>query len=83
MDVILNVELAGRQGTEVAMHTTNQNTIFEYKVWMSQLISIEIFDLTGKIVDQIFNGILNSGSHSINYNITALYSGIYIYKIIR
>jgi len=77
----MNIVVNNVKHINVTPNPSESYTTFNISVTENQLISIEIFDLTGKIVDQIYNGTLQSGSHSINYNVSALNSGIYIYKI--
>ena len=44
--------------------------------------SILIYDITGKLIDNVINRVITSGSQSIEYNTSYLNNGIYIYKII-
>jgi hypothetical protein len=43
--------------------------------------TISIFDITGKLVDNVINRVTTSGSQSVEYNTSNLNNGIYIYKI--
>ena len=58
------------------MRTTN----FNFNVKNSNETNISIYDITGKLVDNVINRVTTSGSQSVEYN-TLLTKGIYIYKI--
>ena len=40
-----------------------------------------MYDITGKLVDNVENTLIGIGSHSINYNTSILTPGVYIYKL--
>ena len=44
-------------------------------------VNIELFDITGKLVDNVINGYFTKGLNTINYNSSDLNSGIYLYKV--
>ena len=48
---------------------------------ISEYVTIDIFDLKGSLVDNIYAGIMNSGMQRINKNLEKLNTGIYILKI--
>lgn len=43
-------------------------------------VGIELYDLNGKKVDNIFNGVKNSGEHKLKYNLSRLPSGVYFVR---
>ena len=45
-------------------------------------LSIEIFDVEGRRVESLFNGIKSSGYHSVDWDATYHTSGLYFVKII-
>jgi len=59
----------------------NSSTIIEFEIKKSGDISIEIFDITGKKIDEIINGYYTNGKYSIKYNAENLNSGIYFYRL--
>lgn len=59
----------------------NPVTNINYQVNETSNISINIYDINGKFVDELFNGYLNAGMHSIEWNASGLASGTYILKI--
>jgi len=48
---------------------------------MNEFVTIDIFDLKGRLVNNIYSGIVNSGMQNINKNLEKLNNGIYILKI--
>ena len=55
---------------------TNQ-TIIEFVLTKSTNININIYSTSGKLFDNIYNGVLSKGSHSINYNSSKIQTGEY------
>ena len=53
--------------------------LFELNV--SDFVTVDIYDLKGSLVNNLFSGILNSGMNRINKNLEKLTKGIYILKI--
>ena len=47
----------------------------------SDFVTVDIYDLKGSLVNNLFSGILNSGMNRINKNLEKLTKGIYILKI--
>jgi hypothetical protein len=43
---------------------------------------LEIYDVTGKNIDNLFEGIKTPGTYQVNYDASKLSSGIYFYKLI-
>jgi photosystem II stability/assembly factor-like uncharacterized protein len=55
----------------------NPSTTISYSVEKRGMVSIKIFDITGKEVDVLFNGEREAGSYTIKYNAGNLASGVY------
>ena len=56
-------------------------TSFNFDVKNTSEIKISVYDITGKLVDNLLNRVLPNGSHTLNYNTSLLNKGIYIYII--
>lgn len=65
----------------VSPNPSENYTIFNFNVKNSNETNISIYDITGKLVDNVINSVLTSGSQSVEYNTSHLNNGIYIYKI--
>jgi len=44
-------------------------------------VKIEIFDISGKKIDNLVNGNMNAGHYSVQWDASAYSSGVYIYRI--
>ena len=66
----------------VAPNPANEMTNFNIILRNNKEVSIQIFDITGKMVDNINRANYSKGVHSISYNTTNLTNGIYIYQVI-
>tara|TARA_B100000676_G_scaffold192506_1_gene189215 strand:- start:4621 stop:6693 length:2073 start_codon:yes stop_codon:yes gene_type:complete len=56
----------------------NPNVNFDLQINNSDLVEINVYDLKGNKVFEIFSGVLNSGTHSFNWNANNFPTGIYI-----
>ena len=65
----------------ISPNPANENTTFNLTLTTNGLVNINIFDITGKFIDNVNNDFLSKGSHVIPYNTSNLNSGIYIYQI--
>lgn len=59
----------------------NPSTIIDFGIEIDSQVNIEIFDLLGRKVVNLYSGYLKSGSHQILFDASKLSSGIYIYKL--
>jgi hypothetical protein len=64
----------------------NGSTVIPFEVDESMEISIVIYDITGKLVDNVFSGYLEPGYHSFTWDSFDIHgnsvpSGFYIYQI--
>ena len=66
----------------VGPNPANEMTNFNIILRNNKEVSIELFDLTGKLVDNVINSYFTKGLNTINYNSSELNSGIYLYKVI-
>lgn len=59
----------------------NSETSIEFEIPKVDNYRLEIYNLLGQKIDELFNKRITSGKHRINYNTNKLSSGIYIYRI--
>ena len=59
----------------------NPSTTISYYVPVQSKISISVFNISGKEVIKLFDGISNEGSYSVRFDGTVVPSGIYFYKL--
>lgn len=59
----------------------NPSTTISYSIPKSGMVTLKIFDITGREVSTLVNGYMNAGSKEIQFNASNLSSGIYFYTI--
>jgi hypothetical protein len=47
----------------------------------SGMLTIDVYDITGRVIDQVFSTEVNTGKFSTNYTFSGIKSGIYFLKI--
>jgi len=71
---------------EFALHANypnpfNPSTNISFAVPERSDVSIQIFDVNGRLVETLASGILAAGNHSLKWNAIDLASGIYFYRL--
>jgi hypothetical protein len=59
----------------------NPSTTIVYEIAWSTHITIKVYDVMGREVAELVNGIQDAGSYSIQWNASSLSSGVYYYRI--
>ncbi|NLH61912.1 MAG: T9SS type A sorting domain-containing protein, partial [Ignavibacteriales bacterium] len=59
----------------------NPTTQIQYTIPERGNVSIKVYDVLGNEVATLFNGMQESGSHSVNFDASKLSSGMYLYTI--
>lgn len=59
----------------------NPNTSIKFDIAKTDMVKLNIFDVTGKVVSSIVNERLNAGSYSFDFKPGELSSGVYFYKL--
>jgi flagellar hook assembly protein FlgD len=59
----------------------NPSTNINFKLPESGLVNISIYDINGKLVEELINRNLSAGNHLIDWNAINYPSGIYFYRI--
>jgi hypothetical protein len=81
----INTNAASNERTstiDVAPNPANSNAMFTFKAAHTAKTSIEVFDLTGKKVADVFMGTVEAGaSYNVNYNVSDLATGLYTYRL--
>ncbi|MCZ4410731.1 T9SS type A sorting domain-containing protein [Cryomorphaceae bacterium 1068] len=61
---------------------TNGQSFVNFSVSQSEMTTLEVYDMTGKMVEALFSGIAQPGSdYRFEFNGTGLPNGIYIYRL--
>lgn len=59
----------------------NPTTWIRYELPVEGLVTLSVFDVTGKLITTLFSEKQNSGMYEINFNASKLPSGIYLYRL--
>lgn len=59
----------------------NPSTTISFSLNNQQKVTLEVFNITGKLVETITNRIYTAGTHAVQYNAENLASGVYFYRL--
>lgn len=59
----------------------NPSTNIKYSVTKQGFVKMTVFDISGKEIDVLVNGVQQPGIYSVSYNASKLPSGVYFYKM--
>ncbi len=60
----------------------NPTTTISYDLPKSSFVTISVYDITGKLVENLINENKEAGSYSIKWNASNISSGIYLYRLV-
>jgi len=59
----------------------NPVTVINYQIPYSDIVTLKVYDVSGKEVASLVNEMKNAGMHSVTFNASGLTSGFYFYKL--
>jgi hypothetical protein len=59
----------------------NPNTIIDYSVPKEGKISLEVFDVSGRMISTLVNEVKLAGNYKYDFNAGSLATGVYFYKL--
>ena len=59
----------------------NPSTTIEYQLPKAGIVQIKIYDVTGRLVERLFNGKQTAGVHTITFNANNFGSGVYFVRV--
>ncbi len=59
----------------------NPTTTFEYTVPRTELVTINVYDVSGRLVDQVVNQVQSPGTYRATFDAMNLASGVYLYQL--
>ena len=85
-DITSDVEQNGDVPSEFALYQNypnpfNPSTLIRFSVPIGEKVSLKVFDMSGKEVATLADGILEAGSHSMKFDASRLASGTYFYRL--
>ena len=60
----------------------NPVTSISYSIPQKGLVTVKVFDVTGKLVKTLVNETMEAGSNSVLFDASSLASGVYFYNIV-
>jgi hypothetical protein len=60
---------------------SNPTSKIDYEIPFNAFVSVEVYDVSGRMVSKLVNEKQNAGYYSVNFNGSNLASGIYFYKL--
>ena len=60
----------------------NPTTTINYQLPMISHVTLQVFDVLGRVVATLVNGQQNAGAYKVNFNASAYSSGVYFYRIV-
>jgi hypothetical protein len=59
----------------------NPTTTIRFELPVQQQVRLDIFDVTGRHVQTVHEGMMGAGSHAVHFNANQLSSGVYLYRL--
>lgn len=74
-------EIKSVENLSVFPNPTNDITTFKYTLINEKRVEISVFDMLGKEVATVFNGILGAGTYQVDAELNTLENGVYTYQM--
>ena len=59
----------------------NPTTAIAFSISAGSDVKVEVFDLTGRLIQEVFGGYLDEGFHAVRFDATGQPSGTYVYRV--
>jgi hypothetical protein len=59
----------------------NPTTIIPLSMSKSEMVKLEVYDVSGRLVETLYDGVLSLGEHRFSFTANGLSSGLYIYRL--
>lgn len=59
----------------------NPTTLIEFSIDESQFVEIQVFDMLGRKMTDVFSGVVTAGTHRVTFNAESMSSGSYLYRM--
>jgi hypothetical protein len=60
----------------------NTSTRIEFEIYKKGKVTLEIYDINGKLIQELVNSYLSEGSYIVNFDANKLPSGVYFYRLL-
>jgi hypothetical protein len=81
---VVNVDVTAPAEFDLAQNYPNPfnpSTRIDFSLAVDSKVSLKVFNVLGQEVASLLNGNLSAGSHQLNFDASALNSGVYLYRI--
>jgi hypothetical protein len=81
---VVNVDVTAPAEFDLAQNYPNPfnpSTRIDFSLAVDSKVSLKVFNVLGQEVSNLLNGNLSAGSHQLNFDASALNSGVYLYRI--
>lgn len=81
---VVEVEVFGPKEFNLAQNYPNPfnpSTTIDFTLAVDSRVALKVFDVLGQEVMTLINGNYSAGSHKVNFDASALNSGVYVYRI--
>ena len=59
----------------------NPSTVISYQLPVNSLVTLNVYDVLGRLVRSLVNDRQTAGAHSVTFNASSLSSGVYFYRL--
>jgi hypothetical protein len=59
----------------------NETTVIELSIPQKEFVSLEVYDLNGRLIKTLLKGMVEKGTYQLNFEAGSLEGGIYFYKL--
>lgn len=59
----------------------NPNTIINFSIPKEEFVELVVYDVNGRTVKELVNGLISAGNHSVLFNASDVASGVYFYQL--
>ena len=79
-------EISGKNPQDFSLHQNypnpfNPSTKIQYSIAERSIVTLKIYDMLGREVADIVNGIKEAGNYEVNFDASKLVSGLYVYTL--
>ncbi len=85
-----NVQVSNEEVSEIPEQTRllqnypnpfNPSTLISFELQETAFVELSIYDMNGRLVNELVNTTYSAGTHSVNFNASGLASGVYYYRL--